>query len=486
MDIAAQTRHNVIARHMLAAGERVVVAVSGGPDSLCLLHVLTQLRSELGIDLHVAHLNHGLRGAEADADAEFVRHLAAEWGIGATVESADVQAYRAANHLSLEQAARQVRYAFLRRVAASAGAQAIAIGHTADDQVETILMHWLRGAGLTGLRGMAPVEDRLGGVRLIRPLLDVSRRDVEAYCSANALQPRRDRTNEDEHIWRNRLRRRVLPVLEQVSPRLRETMLRTAQIMADEDEYLFEQVRALWPDIAVEKDGLVSFDLRTWQSQPAALQRRLVREAWAHVAAGYDDLSWLHVEQVRDLVGARRVGKSLSLPQGVRALCTYTTLNVVGPGSHAETQPDLPWLTVDSLAVALPGGAPLPGTSWLVEACVEPRQPAAAMTAPDLPLSEQFDADVIGRQLSLRTWRAGDRMQPLGMAGERKIHDIMIDLRIPKAQRSTLPLLVTPERILWLVGARRSDWGKVTAATQRLLRVSFRRWEGKDASAQPK
>ena len=322
MNVGELTRHNIGDQHMLEAGESVVVAVSGGPDSLCLLHVLMGLRAELGIELHVAHLNHGLRGDEAAADAEYVRGLAAEWGVAATVETADVPAYRRTRRLSLEEAARQVRYAFLTRVAAAVGAHTVATGHTADDQVETILMHWLRGAGLTGLRGMQPVQEWPGGLRVIRPLLEVSRGDVEAYCVANGLRPRRDRSNNDERIWRNRVRRQLLPLLEQLSPGVRASILRTAHILADDDAYMRDQVRSLWPAIAKTATDAVEIDLPAWQAQPLAIQRRIVREAWRQIAASYDDLSWLQVERARDLLSSTG-GRTMSLPHGVRLYRSY-------------------------------------------------------------------------------------------------------------------------------------------------------------------
>ena len=265
---------------MARSGDTVVVAVSGGPDSLCLLHALARLRGELGICLHVAHLDHGLRGAESGSEADFVRETAAEWGIAATVEHIDVAAYRSQHRLTLEEAARQVRYDFLARVARATSAAAVAVAHTADDQAETIVMHLLRGAGLTGLRGMLPVSAWKGETTIIRPLLDVWRRNVEAYCAANNLQPRRDRSNDDRRLWRNRVRLEILPYLEQASPGLRASLVRTAAVVAGDDRYLEDVVRAAADRMVSTSDGIVSIDTQAWRELPPALQRRLLREAW--------------------------------------------------------------------------------------------------------------------------------------------------------------------------------------------------------------
>jgi tRNA(Ile)-lysidine synthase len=470
MTLLEEARHNVIAHHMLAAGETAVIAVSGGPDSLCLLHVLRCLHDELGVRLHVAHLNHGLRGEDSDADADFVRQTAAEWGIAATVERADVRMHQKAHGLSLEAAARQVRYAFLERVAGQVGAAAIAVAHTADDQVETVLMHLLRGAGMTGLRGMLPVQRRADGLRLVRPLLTVSRRDIEAYCASEGLHPRLDRSNLDDRLWRNRLRLRIIPYLETQSPRLRETLLRTALILAADDEYLTEHVQALLPGIVRFHDGAATINLTAWRSLAAAVQRRVVREAWRWVAGNSDDLTWAHVEQVRGLAERARVGCCISLPAETRACCAGDELTLVAADALLG-DPGSPHLTVERLPLSVPGVTPLPGGPWQLVTTIEPA--VGAGMDERAKLCEDFDADVVGAELELRRWRAGDRMQPLGMQGSRKLHDIMTDAHIEKQQRRTTPLLISGQTILWLVGVRRSDWGKVTAHTQRVLRVAL-------------
>ncbi len=473
------------AHQMVAPADTIVVAVSGGPDSLCLLHVLCALREELDISLHVAHLDHGLRGRESAADAAFVGELARAWQLPVTVEAADVAAYRRAHKLSLEEAARQVRYAFLADVARRVSANAVAVGHTADDQVETILMHWLRGAGLTGLRGMLPVQ-RLPGtaehesIRLIRPLLEITRGETEDYCRAHGLAPRRDRSNEDDRLRRNRVRRQVLPLLEQFNPNLRSLLLRTARIVADDEACMDQQTATAWRAVAQVEEGSVSFHLDQWQGIPAALQRRLLRRAWAHLSGALSDLSWVHVEQARDIIARRRVGTGAHLPGGVSLLVGYTAFTVGRQGSGPVAHPDLPLLTTESLPIACPGVTLLPGGRWRVEAEVLPVERAGQMLGRPSHLEEIFDAGAIGRELLLRRRRPGDRMQPLGMAGTKKLQDIMVDARIPRAWRGAVPVLATPDRIVWVVGTRPAEWSKVTPGTTSITRVRFVQERGTD------
>ena len=283
-DLLPQVRRTIRRYDLLRDGMALVVGVSGGPDSLCLLHLLSRLAPEMGLRLHVAHLNHGLRGAEADADADFVAEFAAGLGVPCTVGRAEVAELAREAGLSLEEAARQARYRFLADVAADAGADTIAVGHNADDQAETVLMHFLRGSGVAGLRGMLPKtqlgefrlsgeagERRSGGAGelgsggadapsishsplpplslspfLIRPLLATPRAAIEAYCAEHGLQPRFDRSNEDTTIYRNRLRHELLPILEGYNPRIREVLAHTAEVLAGDHEVLRAAVDEAW------------------------------------------------------------------------------------------------------------------------------------------------------------------------------------------------------------------------------------------------
>ncbi|MBM4433377.1 MAG: tRNA lysidine(34) synthetase TilS, partial [Chloroflexi bacterium] len=230
-----------IKEYRLVSNQPLVVAVSGGQDSVCLLYVLAKLQKELALKLHVAHLNHQLREEESDADAEYVSSLARKLNIPATIEKRNVKAYRARHRLSLEGDAREVRYTFLAQVAKSVGADRAAVGHTADDHIETILMHLIRGTGTRGLRGLQPSsrwQSKGESLIIVRPLLEVSRRETAAYCRWHRLKPRIDVTNLSLSPLRNRIRLQLLPLLESYNPRVREALLRTARIAADDIAFL--------------------------------------------------------------------------------------------------------------------------------------------------------------------------------------------------------------------------------------------------------
>jgi len=492
----------IIAHRLVQPGDTLVVAVSGGPDSVCLLHLLRELRATWNLRLHVAHLNHRLRGSDSDEDAAFVTRLAAAWDLPATVVASDVPAYQQAHGLSLETAARQVRYAFLAGVAAQTRAASVALGHTASDQVETVIIHWLRGAGPTGLRGMLPDQtmrvwpvdlssawSAAGGtpprppgpdqtIRLIRPLLAITRAEVETYCAAHDLPFRDDLSNLDETILRNRVRCQLLPLLREYNPALDDTIRRAATAFAEVSRFLQEQVEALWPTIARTWPGVITFDRRAWQQTDPVIQRGLVREAVARLLWGAPlDLGWEHAEAVRDLVARGVVGAETHLAHGLVAVLDHDTLALGDPAALA-VPPDGLYLTMDRLPLAVPGVTPLPGTDWVLEAT---RLEAAAPDMTDWatrsgPRCVYMDAERAGLELALRRRRPGDRFRPLGQGGTRKLKDVFIDAHVPRRWRDSVPLLVDArDRILWVVGHRIAAEVGITVETRQVLRFHFQR-----------
>ncbi len=306
-----------IRRHSLVSPpETLVVGVSGGPDSVCLLHLLVRLKDSLGIGLHVAHLDHALRGAESRADAEYVSELAHRLGIPATMGRRDVRDYRARHRLSLEEAARRVRYEYLAGVAADVGAGRIAVGHNADDQAETILMRLLRGAGALGLQGMQPLTawGSLGGnrgLKVIRPILEVTRKEVEAYCQQHGLSPRQDSSNLSRSHLRNRVRHELGPLLESYNPRINQALLRTADTLAIESSFFEERVRDVWDEVVSEEGSGLLLRATEIRSLHPALQRHLLRQAARRVLGSLEDIEWKHVD---------RMARALKLPAGKRVV----------------------------------------------------------------------------------------------------------------------------------------------------------------------
>ena len=315
----AEAVHRFVVRNDLVhPKETVVVGVSGGADSVCLLRILVCLQERLDIMVHVAHLNHLLRGAESEGDARYVSRLATKLGLTATVESRDVKAYQAAHRLSLEDAARQVRYHFFAEVVERVGAGRIAVGHTADDQAETILMHLVRGAGPTGLLGMRPLtiwtSPGVAGLTVIRPLLVVSREETRVYCRLHRLIPREDSTNLSLSTFRNRIRQELVPLLQAYNPRIGEALIRTSDTLATEQAFLEECVSEVWPKVAGEEDGAIVLDRASVGALHPAVQRHLLRRVTREVLGDLEDIEWKHIEQMREGLTLRK-GKRVILPR---------------------------------------------------------------------------------------------------------------------------------------------------------------------------
>jgi tRNA(Ile)-lysidine synthase len=305
--------------HLQSAGQTLLVAVSGGQDSVCLLHLLHHLQPELGIKLHVAHLDHQLRGKESAGDARYVARLAKSLGIPATIEKRDVAAYQKEHGLSLEEAAREVRYNFLAETAAAVGAAAVAVGHTLDDHVETILLHLVRGTGTRGLRGLQPVtKRRVSGkeLKIVRPLLTVRRAETGAYCTSFQLQPRQDASNLSLEPLRNRVRLELLPLLQNYNSGILEALQRTAQIAGDDIAHLEKEAARYWPKVADKQGDVIVLDKKALLKLPVSVQRYLLRQAIETAAGNLKDIEARHIEEMVQTLD-KPAGKQISLPYGL-------------------------------------------------------------------------------------------------------------------------------------------------------------------------
>jgi len=485
----------LIREHCPLSGKHwLVVAVSGGQDSVCLLHILVGLQEKLDMKLHVAHLDHQLRGADAEADAQYVSQLARQLGVPATIEQRDVRAYQARQHISLEEAAREVRYSFLAEVAVSVGAERVAVGHTTDDHVETVLMHLIRGTGTRGLRGLRPSSQwRSSGSNLtiIRPLLGVSRQETADYCRHHRLMPRLDITNLSLSPLRNKIRLQLLPLLQSYNPQVAEALLRTARIASDELAFLDSESARLWSGIAWREADAIALDKGAFLELPPALQRHLLRVAVEELLGSLKDIETRHIEGIMAAL-TKPAGRRLDLPVGLVFVIEYRRYLLSLDAASLSPFPTLE----KEVTLKIPGETVFPG--WRVSATiVEPTKvrgkpkgalippktaglpvPGNGMKETGLPEDDyvaHFDFSKVGHEIVVRCRRPGDRFQPLGMSQSKKIGEFMIDAKIPRAWRQRIPVVCSSEHIIWVVGGRIDDREKVTESTTQVLCLEFER-----------
>ncbi|HEX5440907.1 MAG TPA: tRNA lysidine(34) synthetase TilS [Ktedonobacterales bacterium] len=490
-----------VQRHALwSQGARLIVAVSGGADSLCLLGALLALRGRghhlAPGEIIAAHFDHGLRAEESREDARFVQQLATALGILCVTGHPDAP-YSTDLRVSIEDWARRTRYAFLRRVAAEHEAERIVTGHTRDDQAETILLHWLRGSGLAGLRGMAPLRGDIA-----RPLLDVTHAQTMAYCAALGWQPRVDSSNADPRFMRNRIRHELLPLLETYNPGIRELLVRNGELLADDEAYLEAQTRKAWAEVAETCGESLRLLRQPLLELPPALRHRLFRAAVRRLTDGDVTLEARHIAALDKQLVDGHTGSVLRLPGDHHASLTYDTLvfdNVVAssqldPGESAQADFVATGYkgavstarTSPTWQLPVPGVVEMPEIGWRIRAWrlegVPGSEDAGELPpAPELPSLSfadrsaevgraesrvYLDASTLGETLTVRTWRPGDRFRPLGMRGEKKLQDYFGDAKAPRELRGRLPLVFNADHLVWVAGLRIDDRVRLTPTTQ--------------------
>ena len=412
--------------------------------------------------LIVATFNHRLR-PEAEAEVDFVRGVAENLGLPFVTASAEVAAQAEAGGLSLEEAARELRYRFLFRVAREAGAQAVAVGHTADDQAETVLMHFLRGTGLSGLKGMPtrlllPVFD--AEIPLVRPILHWTRAETEAYCQEHQLHPRLDASNQDTTYFRNRLRHELLPELEKYNPKIRAALAKTALALQGDAELLTELVDSAWEKtVSASGRGFVAFQLEQLNQLSPALRRNLFRKAALALKPGLRDLDFEALERAAAL-------KPADLAGGLKTLIERETLYLT------ETESALPVNVpqVSEQFSVISGQLEL-GHGWVLTC---ETLPVESWSRSADPWSAGFDADLTGDRLRVRPYQSGDRFEQLGMPRQTvKLADLYVNLKIPKRLRKNWPLICVDETIAWVPGLRMGEKFKVTEKTRRIIKIQL-------------
>lgn len=456
---------------MFPPGCPVVAMVSGGADSMALLHLLAAGELAAGSQLSVLHVNHRLRGADADADEAFVAAECARLGIACRTVRFDVAAYAEAAALNLEDAGREVRYRFAAEeadaLAAAHGlppeAARIAVAHTLDDRIETFLMRLLSGAGAGGLASIRHVRGRI-----VRPLLDATRDEVHAWLGAQPAGAwREDATNLDTSRLRARVRHELVPALLAVEPAARATLARTMRVLADEDELLGEMADAFARDFAADATPEatapapapeVALDRAMMATLSRAMQRRAVRAALeCAFSAEASRLESAHVEALVD--GLADDGFARDLPEGLRAFSEYGRLMVSRRGERSPV--------VAPSLLPLPGSADL-GEAGTIEATIaDPADTSGDRTSVVVDVGE-------AAVLTVGPAREGERMRPLGMEGTKKLGDLLTDEKVPLRKRTGVPVVRDGEQVVWLAGVRMSEEYKVGPHTTRAMRLTWR------------
>lgn len=443
----------------------LLIGVSGGPDSLCLAHALHALRFNIGI----AHFDHQLR-PESPADARFVQAWAQDHQLPFFLGTGDVRAFAQSQRQSIEEAARTLRYQFLFTSARDFNAQAVAVAHTADDQVETVLMHLLRGAGLFGLKGMAPISTNEGWdntLPLVRPLLSVWRKDIERYCESEELHPILDATNADVTLYRNRLRHQLIPYLETYNPQIRSTLWRSSRVLAGDAETVDAAISQAWQTCFIEDGpGYVALDWSSLCAQPQGLQRNLLRKAFNLLRPGLRDLDFEVVERALRFLTSPTRSSTLSLALGLSLIHEHPRLYLAESIGHLPI-PDA-WPQIDQ-AVVVPLSAQLSlGRGWILE-CADSPQP---WFSPNDPWQAHLDSATLAFPLFLRPPLPADRFKPLGLGGQsQKLSDFLINVGLPRRARSQWPLLLSGETIAWVPGFRPAEPFRTRHDTSRRLSI---------------
>lgn len=438
---------------MFSAGDRVLVAVSGGPDSVAMLHTLHAHSHELGISLHVAHLNHQIRGEQSNIDEDFVCNLVHSLNLPITVERVDVPALRAEMKTGVEEAARVVRHRFLQDTAAGLNINKIAVGHTADDRAESVLLNVVRGCGVDGLGSIRPVSGNI-----VRPLIDTTRAQVMAYIAEHSLPYQTDESNEDVTYTRNRIRHELLPWLErEFNPQIKSALVRLAEIASAQGELIEDLAESARTEIGCED----SLDAILLIRLPEALQYELLRREIRRVKGDLMDVTF---EQVRSIIDAIRQGGdfTITLPPGdVFATRRENTFWV-------WRKEDIPEAASFDLELQVPGITQVEAAGIAIEASIVDKPVARALP----PNEAMIDADAVKGRLRVRSARPGDRIMPLGMTGHKKLQDVFVDKKIARRERANAAVVCDDEKILWVVGVVASEPGKVTDATRKAICLS--------------
>jgi tRNA(Ile)-lysidine synthase len=443
--------------HLLDRGDRLIVGVSGGVDSMVLLHLLNVFRKQFDLSLIIAHVNHGLRPKESEAEAELVQKESERLGLTFEYGLFNAEEFQKTRGISLQDAARRIRFHYYNVLLQKYSANKIALGHNADDQVETVLLRLMRGSGLKGLRGILPIREG----RVIRPLLEVWRREIESFAEEMKIPYLLDSSNLKENYLRNRIRLTLIPLIEkEYQPKFKGVLLRTSAILREENDYLERGAEEAYHKIVQEEKDALSFNLSQYQSLHPAIQWRVLQKMWGGM--DIEAREGTEVDPIYEKLGQPNPSFLLELSHGISLEKRYDRVTMKKGWAKL-----VPPFEVELIS---------PGRTYIeeikraivVEEVCRIDKIKDIHRLPDMAL---LDYQNLQFPLRVRNFRPGDRFQPLGVRGTQKLKEFFIDHKIPRFERAGIPLLVSGEMIAWVVGHRINDRAKVTEKTQRVLKV---------------
>ncbi len=459
MSLLKQVKKTVSKYELLESGDKVLVGVSGGPDSLTLLHLLNKIKADFELELNIAHVDHQLRGEAAQKDALFVKKTAEKMGISFFLKEFDVAKYQQEKGLSLEAAAREIRYDFFRKLAKEHSFDKIALAHHANDQAETLLIKFLRGSGLQGLKGILPKKDNL-----IRPLIEVNRSEIESYCEKNGLEPRLDETNLKAVHLRNQIRLELVPLLKkEYNNNLIETLNRSAKLLRADNKYLTKKASELLEKITESDSSQFSLKRKDFLNLDLALQRRLIREIFKSLTGNYKDLYYNNIKEVISFINNGETGRKIDLPSDIILYLNYEELIF---------RKKINQIDYFKYKIKL-------GKNNLAELDYKIKAKVVKSNYPWYSIINQsnkvcLDFDKIGAEFYLRQRKAGDRFYPLNLDGSKKIKDFLIDEKVPAFKRDKIPIFTTlDDEIFWVGGYRIDDRFKITDETENILVIEI-------------
>jgi tRNA(Ile)-lysidine synthase len=456
--ILEKVRETIERFEMLFPGETVIVGVSGGADSVGLLYILTELK-EYNLKLIVSHVNHGIRAEEGKRDAEFVEQIATKLNLPFELKNVDAIGFKKTSGLSLEEAARVLRYEFFKEVLKRYKAQKIATGHTLDDQAETIIMRFIRGSGALGLAGIPPVSEGY----IVRPLIEIKKVEIKAYLQEKGIDWVEDSSNRLMDFTRNRIRHKLIPQLEKFNPRIKETVARSGDIIRAQEEFIRTEAQEQFPRVfqSTEEQELVG-TIRTYKSLPEALRFALIRIAIEKVKGNLRQVSYKHILSIDRLLASEVPSGEIFLPQDV----------IIAKGYALFVVSKKPLLKQEfSYTIHSPGKWKFP----LVEVEVE----FTEISLSELPKDRFigfFDAGLTEFPIEVRSFRPGDRFIPLGMKKFKKVKRFFIDEKVPRFLRRRIPIFTSKGEIMWIGGMRIDERFKLRGKRALEIKIIKPRW----------